>query len=89
MQKRRVLQPPVSHIDAVSLFLSVLLFRATPFGYELFADAAGLQQAIKDRRFPTYLAPIKDVTDEVLRDILPVPSDIQHIAEILIQVSNA
>ena len=47
------------------------------------------QQAIKDRRFPTYLAPIKDVTDEVLRDILPVPSDIQHIAEILIQVSNA
>lgn len=48
-----------------------------------------LQQAIRDRRFPTYLTPIKDVTDDVLRDILPTPSDIQYLSDIFAQASNA
>ena len=48
-----------------------------------------LQQAIRDRRFPTYLTPIKDMTDDVLRDILPTPSDIQYLADLFTQASNA
>ena len=79
----------MSRVDAVSLFLSAFLARTTFSDTYYLPMQPDLQQAMKDRRFPTYLAPIKDITDEVLRDILPIPSDIQHLTEIFTHVSNA
>ena len=78
----------MSRVDAVSLFLSAFLARTTFSDTYYLPMQPDLQQAMKDRRFPTYLAPIKDITDEVLRDILPIPSDIQHLTEIFTHVSN-
>lgn len=46
-------------------------------------------KAIAERRFPTYLTPIKYVTDGILEDIVPSPPDIQLLAKVFTHISTA